>query len=254
MRPVISIITVTKNDAPGLLATLESIAKQTYRNIEYIVIDGGNDKRSASAVSKYRPIVSYYTRAPDNGIYDAMNRGLNRASGEFVCFINAGDCLYSRDTLQLVADSIDQEVDVVFGEVMFVDKNHRDLGLRSQVTTQQLPQKLTWRSMEFGMVVSHQGFYARKALAPAYIKDNLCADIDWVIRILKSSRRNVRVNEPLAKFAVGGTSTRRFRRAMWDRFKVLSKHFGMVRTIFNHVSIIARRALFRVRARFGNLA
>ena len=78
--------------------------------------------------------------------------------------------------------------DVVFGEAMFVDRDGRQLGLRSQVTTQKLPRRLTWQSMKFGMVVSHQAFYARRAIAPEYIENNLCADIDWVIRILKASR------------------------------------------------------------------
>lgn len=242
--PAISIITITRNDAPGLGATLSSIARQTYANIEFVVIDGGDDEESPALISANEILVNRYVREPDRGIYDAMNKGLDLATGEFLCFVNSGDCLFSEDTLQQVADAIDGEVDVVFGEAMLVDGNYRDQGLRSQATTQKLPEELNWRSMEFGMVVSHQAFYARRTLAPRYIGGNLCADIDWVIRILKASRKNVRVDKPLAKFLSGGISQRRYWTSMWDRYHVLSSHFGRIRTTLNHPAIIVRSLFF----------
>lgn len=238
--PTISIVTVTRNDAAGLAATLASIRQQTYRYIDYVIVDGGDDTESPVLVEENEQWVRHYIREPDRGIYDAMNKGLERASGDFVCFINAGDCLYAPDTLQQVAEAISDQVDVVFGEVLFVDENYRSLGLRSEVTTQRLPEDLSWRSLALGMVVSHQGFFARRSLAPDYLQGNLCADVDWVIRVLKVSRGNVCLDRPLARFVIGGISQRRFHRAMWDRFRVLSAHFGVMRTALNHFTIIGR--------------
>ena len=248
--PTISLITVTRNDARGLSATLDTIRDQTYPDIEYIVVDGGDDEETPALISTNRALVSHYIREPDNGIYDAMNKGLDLTTGEFVCFMNAGDGLYSQETLQQVADAINHKVDVVFGEAMLVDKNYRDLGLRSQATTQRLPHELTWRSMEYGMVVSHQAFYARTSITPHYVLGNLCADIDWVIRILKASRKNTFVEKPLTKFVLGGISQQRFWSSMWGRYLVLSHHFGRIRTTLNHLPIVARSLFFRIKLLF----
>lgn len=243
--PKFSIITVVLNDCENLKLTLDSVLGQSFANTEYIVIDGGSSDGSWELIEQHKEHISYSVSERDAGLYDAMNKGLRQAKGEFVCFLNAGDCLISPHTLSELAPLADEHTDVLFGEVVFVDKNRNALGTRSQLTTQKLPANLNWQSLRYGMVVSHQGLLVRRTIAPAYIADNLCADIDWLIKVLKASRRSTRFHQSITEYLVGGMSEQRFAHSMWDRFHILGQHFGYLRTTIDHFAIIARALLFR---------
>ena len=183
----------------------------------------------------------------DKGLYDAMNKGLSRAKGEFVLFLNAGDHLFEPTTLEKLANAASPTTDILFGETMLVDKNRTHIGTRTALTVQKLPERLTWHSMRFGMVVCHQSFLVRRKLAPQYIEQNLAADIDWVIKCLKISKNQVNTHIIISEYLMGGVSKTQHRQSLKDRYTVLKTHFGWWPNLLNHGVIIVRALIFKWR-------
>ncbi len=242
-QPVFSIITVVYNSARSLERTIRSVAAQTWSGVEHIVVDGGSTDGTLGVLERWQGHISRWISEPDEGLYDAMNKGLSLATGDFVWFVNAGDEIFSPDTLQQLAPLATPATDVLYGEVMLVDADYRPLGTRSRLTTQKLPLHLDWRDLRYGMVVCHQGFIARREVCPPYMTDNLAADIDWVINVLKASRKNSYVPQILANYLVGGLSKQRHLQSLFDRYLILQKHFGVFPNLLNH-SWIALRGLW----------
>lgn len=239
MSPKLSIITVVYNGEELLEGTIRSILEQSYPHIEYLLVDGASTDGTWNIVEKYKDQIYYCISEPDKGIYDAMNKGLARATGDYVWFMNCGDWIYAPDTVERMFASA-QQADVYYGECMVVDSHRREIGLRSQVTPHQVPQNLNWKSLERGMVVSHQSFVPRRSIAPAYIMGNLAADIDWVIRCLKKSHKAQYTGLVLSQFLEGGVSTQRRQQGWKDRYRILSEHYGPIRNALNHTRIAAR--------------
>ena len=188
--PKISVITVVYNGQDFLEGTIRSVMNQTYKHIEYLIIDGKSKDKTVDIIKQYDHYISDWITEQDKGLYDAMNKGLKMATGDFVLFMNAGDQFADSTVLETVFSKYDATTDVLYGEVMMVDENRQAIGTRTEITTRKLPQQLTWKSMKLGMVVCHQAFIPRRELCPFYMVDNLSADIDWVIEILKKSRKN----------------------------------------------------------------
>ncbi|SUB76476.1 PGL/p-HBAD biosynthesis glycosyltransferase Rv2957/MT3031 [Porphyromonas endodontalis] len=127
----ISLITICYNAESTLLPTLESVARQTYPHIEYIVVDGASRDNSLDLVRSICP-EALITSEPDRGLYDAMNKGICRATGDYIWFLNAGDSLRRETTVQEVVEAIEQgsAPDIVYGDTMIVDEERKELGLR----------------------------------------------------------------------------------------------------------------------------
>ena len=123
IHPRFSIITVTYNAEKALEETIQSIISQTYKDIEYIIVDGGSKDRTLSIIEKYKSHIAKVVSEPDKGLYDAMNKGLKMATGDYVCFLNAGDSLHEDETVTMMVKSIEknQFPDVIYGETAIVD-------------------------------------------------------------------------------------------------------------------------------------
>jgi glycosyltransferase involved in cell wall biosynthesis len=184
---------------------------------------------------------------PDQGIYDAMTKGQRLATGDFVWFINAGDRLFAPDTVEKAVAQLRPDTDVFYGEVMLVDENRTHLSIRSEATTQKLPNPLTWKNYRLGMVVCHQGIAVRRSIAPDYLPHNLSADIDWSIRALKQARHVVATNLIVAEYLKGGISKQKHQQSLLDRFAILQTHFGLGGALWGHFLIVVRAVVFRVR-------
>ncbi len=243
--PLFSIITVVYNSAPLLEMTLKSVVEQTYPQVEYIVVDGASTDGSLALIQQYESELSHWISEPDEGLYHAMNKGLGLATGDFVWFINAGDTIPHRETLAQMAAKMKPDTDILYGEVMLVDDERRPLGTRSEGTTHQLPEKLKWQSMRYGMVVSHQGFLPKRVIAPTFIPNNLSADIDWVIECLKKSNNTTHTQLIVAHYLMGGLSRHRHRQSLKDRYRILRKHFGTIPNLLAHGWILVRAAWYK---------
>jgi glycosyltransferase involved in cell wall biosynthesis len=239
-QPTISIITVCYNADTVLEGTIRSVLKQTYPDIEYLIIEGASTDGTLDIINQYRNSLSRVVSEPDRGLYDAMNKGLRLATGDFVWFLNAGDELFASDTVEKAVSKLSPETDVFYGETMLVNNQRQRIGKRSELTTQQLPELLTWRSLKMGMVVGHQAFVVNRRIAPEYRTDNLSADVDWVIRCLKKAKKIVNTQLILVDYLMGGVSKKRHRKSLLDRFKVLHQHFGLFQNLYNHIGIVGR--------------
>ncbi|GAB3712613.1 glycosyltransferase family 2 protein [Spirosoma flavus] len=243
--PTISIITITYNAERFLERTIQSLAEQHVTDFEYIIVDGASTDGTLAIIRKYEQYVTRWISEPDKGLYDAMNKGQRMATGEYVWFMNAGDELHDAQTLPNLLVQINAtKADVYYSDALFIRNDGTPVGLRSEVTPHTLPHQLTWRDMALGMKVCHQAFVAKRAIAPNYPTNNLSADLDWEIRCLKSAKTIQYLPFVLCKYLVGGLSVQQHRRSLTDRFKVLTNHFGLLTTLWNHGRILWRANRF----------
>jgi glycosyltransferase involved in cell wall biosynthesis len=129
MNVPLSIITINLNDSRGLQKTIASVVNQSYNLFEYIVIDGGSTDSSVDVIRKYEDEVSWWVSEKDAGIYNAMNKGLSKATGDFCLFLNSGDYLESSDSLKKVAEFFSENIDIVYGDLIL------DFGNRKEIKT-----------------------------------------------------------------------------------------------------------------------
>jgi len=188
----ISIITVVYNGIDLLPGTMQSVFAQSYQNIEYLIIDGNSTDGTQELIKQNESKITKWISEPDQGLYDAMNKGIKLATGDFLWFMNAGDRIFAADTVEKMVANYTPETDVLYGEVILVNEKRKHLGTRSEVTTQKLPKNLNWKSLKYGMCVCHQAFLPKREIAPLYALDNLSADIEWVICCLKKARIAIR--------------------------------------------------------------
>jgi glycosyltransferase involved in cell wall biosynthesis len=244
MTPTFTIITVTYNAVQWLERTIQSIVAQTYPAIEYIIIDGGSTDGTLKIIRQYESHVSHWVSELDNGLYDAMNKGLQFATGDYVWFINAGDTLPAADILQeisrkirLVSKKSVPLPDVIYGETMIMDAQGVSLGLRRL----KAPQKLTWKSFRMGMLVCHQSFIVKREIAPLYdLNYRLSADYDWCIRCLKRATVVYNTHRVLSNFLEGGLTGAQRKVSLKERYQIMCKNYGKFSTQILHLWFAVR--------------
>lgn len=123
--PKITVVTVCFNVKDEIEETILSVINQTYPNIEYIVIDGGSTDGTVDVIKKYADRIDYWVSEPDKGIYDAMNKGIDAASGDYINFMNAGDKFYDNETVKSAINLFSEKADVIYGDS--ISKDHDKL-------------------------------------------------------------------------------------------------------------------------------
>ena len=241
-RPVFTVITCTYNAESTLERTVRSVDGQTWPGIEHLIIDGASRDGTLeiAAASKRARVIS----EPDKGLYDAMNKGLALAEGEYVIFLNAGDCFHSDDTLERVAEAIrGQGPDIIYGETALVDNEGKFLRMRRL----RAPEVLNWKSFKNGMLVCHQAFWAKTSVArqiPYDLRYRFSADVDWCIRVMKASCNIFNTHLTLVDYLSEGMSTANRKSSLRERFRVMRHHYGLATTLLRHCWF-ALRALVR---------
>lgn len=235
MKPLISIITVTYNAEEVIERTMLSVLNQTYSNIEYIIIDGASSDDTMAIVKKYKenPHIKWKSE-PDNGLYDAMNKGIEFATGDYVWFINAGDSLYSDTTIEELVNSVTGKImpDVIYGETTLVNEEGKYLGMRRL----KAPVRLTWKSFKMGMLVCHQSFVAKKSIVPQFnINFSYSADYEWTIKCLKKAKHIHNSHLILSNFMEGGLSSTGRKDSLKERFVIMQHHYGIVTVSILHI-------------------
>lgn len=245
MQPKFSIITITYNAASVIEPTLQSVLAQTYRNYEYLLIDGGSKDDTVAKAKASGITFAHIISEPDKGLYDAMNKGIGLATGDYLCFLNAGDSFFAPDTLQTIATAANKEKtlpDVLYGETAEVDKARNFVRMRRL----KAPKELNWRSFKDGMMVCHQAFYAKREIAPMYdLKYRFSSDVDWCIKVMKRSSRIINVNATVINYLQDGLSIQNHRTSLKERFCIMSKHYGLLPTIARHLWFILRVVIKR---------
>ena len=237
----ISIITVTFNAEKFILKTVQSVLNQTFSNIEYIIVDGNSKDKTVDIIkneSKLHTNIKWISE-PDSGLYDAMNKGMNMATGDFVWFINAGDKIYSNSTAQHIADFIIQnpDCDIVYGQTKIIDLNDNICGERHKIA----PDNLKINSFLKGMVVCHQSFLVRLKIAPFYdLRYKFSSDFDWVCNCVKKSKKICYINEYLSLFMTSGISSKNRKNSLIERFNIMKYHFGIIKTFFAHLILLCK--------------
>lgn len=208
LRPTVSVVTVCYNSLPALQKTMESVNAQRYPALEYIIVDGG----STDGTSQYLESASIPCRwvsERDNGIYDAMNKGVSMATGDFVIFMNAGDIFASDDVLERVFDR-GTDADVIYGDVIKGGSIKKAEAMHNS----------------HRMFFCHQSCLARRERlveTPFDIRHRMSADFKWVKTMVKEGRRFMQVNFPIADFDTSGVSNSSRSRGLRDNMRVVSE-------------------------------
>ena len=250
-----TIVTCTFNAEHELQRTLDSVFYQSYADVEHLILDGLSRDRSVEMAQTYKQrsdeartgheVVVCSER--DSGLYDAMNKGIARATGDYIVFLNAGDAFPSEATLEHIAHSIgDGEAlpGVIYGDTDIVNDEGRFLRHRRL----QPSANLTWRSFRNGMLVCHQAFYALTTLAkdnPYNLNYRFSADVDWCIRVMKEAERRhltlKNVDEVVVNYLDGGMTEKNHRASLRERFSVMRRHYGLPLTLIMHVWFAVRQ-------------
>lgn len=241
MTPLFSIITVTYNAVATLPVTLRSVREQSCGLYEHIIMDGASTDSTLELARAGADERCRIYSSPDKGLYDAMNKAMAEARGEYLMFLNAGDRFHSADTLQLVADAVLAQGNdfpgVVYGQTDLVDSDGRRIGNRHLTA----PETLTLESFSDGMVVCHQAFIALRKVAGDYdLRYRFSADYEWCIRCLQRSRNNLYIPHVLIDYLSEGLTTRNRYRSLRERFEIMSHYYGLLPTIMRHVRFIPR--------------
>lgn len=169
-----------------------------------------------------------------------MNKGISKAEGKYLIFLNAGDKFHSTQTLQLLAEAAGSEnaPGIIYGQTIIVD----DRGRNPRPRHLQAPRELTLGAFADGMLVCHQSFVALRKITGFYnLRYRFSADYEWCIRCLQHSRRNVFIDhEPLTDYLDGGLTTRNRWRSLRERFAIMCTYYGTFATILRHFRFAAR--------------
>jgi len=229
-NPKLSIITIVYNNVQDIERTMLSVINQTYSNIEYIVIDGASNDGTLDVINKYNPRIAKLISEKDKGIYDAMNKGLNIATGDYVLFMNSGDELFATDTVSEIFTT-QADADIYYGETEIINSKGESMGQRRH----KAPEQFTWRGFKLGMSISHQAIYIKRSLIEPYDdRYQLSADIDWIIRAAKKAKTIVNTRMYVAKYLFGGMSKKKHKQSLIERFHIMRRHYGLIPTVFNH--------------------
>ncbi len=243
-NPLVSIITVVYNSELYIEKTILSIINQEYSQFEFIIVDGGSTDRTIEIIQKYEKFITKWISEKDNGLYDAMNKGIKMASGEYLWFINSGDEVYSNTVLQEILPNAHFLPDIIYGETEIIDYKGQSLGMRRHSA----PEKLNWKSLKHGMLVCHQSFIVKKEIVEDYnLNYKYSSDFEWLIRILKKAATIHNSGLILSKFMDGGQTSRTLIPGLKERFKIMIKNYGLITTILNHFLFAIKLAFFFVK-------
>lgn len=255
-----TIITVTFNAADVFMRTAESVMRQTYNEVEHIIVDGASSDNTVALAEEYKRKSDeaknghyiHIASEPDKGLYDAMNKGRRLATGDYICFLNAGDFFPCAETLEIIAsnarineldDTGKQLPAVLYGDTAWVDNEGNYIGMRHLSP----PERLDWRSFRYGMLVCHQAFYARTDIAqtiPYDLRYRHSADVDWCIRVMKEAEGAglalVNVHAIVAYYQREGQSTKYHRASLFERFSIMRRHYGLATTVLMHLWFVVR--------------
>lgn len=202
MLAKVSIITINYNNNEGLVKTIESVITQTFTNFEFILIDGGSNDGSVETIRQYNHRIDFWVSEKDKGIYNAMNKGIQLATGDYVFFLNAGDFFYDDNVLTQVEKYSQQyNTGILYGNVWDVDSTGMEM---------KRPKWLLGKITLFRRMICHQSIFAKRSLFAEYglfdEQYKIKADYDWLLKVICAGATHKYININVAKFNDGGVS------------------------------------------------
>lgn len=239
-EPLFSIVTITYNASPTIERTIRSVASQSFNDYEHIIVDGASKDNTLEIIDRVpgKELRTVYSE-PDNGLYDAMNKGLGYANGQYLIFLNAGDKFHTSDTLAEIAETIRTKnfPGVVYGQTNLVDNEGKFIAQRHLSA----PDNLQYKDFARGMLVCHQAFVVLRRIATLYnLKWRYSADYEWCLICLQHSRKNEFTGSVLIDYLSEGLTTANRRSSLIERFKIMSHYFGFWPTLWRHLGFVRR--------------
>lgn len=258
--PLFSVITVTYNNLGGLRRTAQSVLAQDRRDYEWIVVDGDSSDGTVEFLQETQQAA--WRSEPDNGIYDAMNKGITRATGDYLVFMNAGDAFAAPDVLstivaalnKILASPVQDETiassvqstppDFIYGDALETPED-----LASQKVAPHYKKARNCAKWKYGMPTHHQAMiFRREAFAPPLEYDtnySIAADYKYIIQYIRNSRKTIYIDQPLCIFEAGGISQQRVKQGRQEQHRIRAE-MGLSRTR-NAVIYMAQTMMFQVR-------
>lgn len=238
-NPLITIITVTFNAGKVIERTLSSLRHQSYQDFEHIIIDGDSKDDTLRIIKgKGSPQTKVYSE-PDKGLYDAMNKGLKKAKGKYILYLNAGDAFHNHDSLADYVSYALKDANIIYGDTDIVDPT----GLKISGRHLSVPKKLTKESFSNGMLICHQAFMVKKSLAPNYnLNYKFSADFDWCIRCIENSASEgcFNLDKVVIDYLSDGLTDKNKWKSLKERFDIMKLHYGLPKTLFKHIGFVFR--------------
>jgi glycosyltransferase involved in cell wall biosynthesis len=232
--PLVTVVTVVLNEVESLEYTINSVLRQSYDNIEFIVIDGGSSRPTLDVIKKYEDKIDFWLSEPDRGIFDAMNKGIELASGDWINFLNCGDSFYRDDTLRTVFSQNFGAADFIYGHSDFQAGDFRGVVKAWDFS-------ILWKTMIF----THQSLFSRTAILKERkfnLNFHICADYDLIYNAWASGLKFHNSDTVIASFNPGFSDISRARMA-WEKWRVVSKHRKDLLFHFFYLQLFLKRWL-----------
>lgn len=231
-RPLVSVVTVVFNDAAKVEDVIKNVTSQSYLNLEYIIIDGGSSDGTLDIIKMHEDKIDYWISEKDQGIYDAMNKGVGLATGEWVNFMNAGDSFYRLTTVADVVIAIPPSADLVYGHTYYKEKEQMTL-----IETYDL------QSLWMSMICSHQSIFVRKRLLrehPFNIGYKISSDFEFIYYCYVNGYKFIDTKIIIAVHSVDGVSEQNIISRMLERWRIVNRYTPTFK-----VNVFYFRLLFR---------
>ncbi len=218
-NPLISIITVVFNGERYLEQTIQSVINQTYKNIEYIIIDGGSTDKTVEIIKKHEANIDYWISETDDGIYDAMNKGINKAKGEYIGLLNSDD-FYEQNAVEIIVNQINTqpEIDVFFGNAYIINED---------IQKKKLQTGMKGENIQKGFSIFHPTVFVKRETYTKYglfdTSYKIAADYEFLLRIHKRDCKFQYVDNIITNFREGGMSYYNKGTAQ-EQFRLQKKH------------------------------
>jgi len=237
--PRVSVITVVYDNRDTIENTLISVLRQDYGNLEYVVVDGNSTDGTRAVLAKYRDKISHLVSEPDSGIYDAMNKGVRIATGDWLCFMNSGDTFHSSTTVTEVFAGLSDEVDIIVGQTV-ADYGYTKRTIRTS----------TLVDSTISMPFCHQSAFSRRVLHsqfPFDLRYRIAADFKFFLSAFLDNARIRYIGTPISIISVGGISdSQRTKSVMDSRHIVKSLKGWSLQLELSTLSMLADLSFRRV--------
>ena len=237
----ISVVTVCLNSATTISHAIESVKSQSFEAIEYIVVDGGSTDETIEIVKKNANLIDRFISEKDNGIYDAMNKGIEMATGDAIYFLNSDDSIHDKHVVRDVVDRFNEQstLDLLYGNVIYKDDDHLD---------HRSFHHLTKKNILFENLC-HQAVFAKRQLfldlGKFDLEYKIVADYDWLLKIFFSNYKFAYFNRDIAYFNAQGAHTLNPSLRIKERMQVKYKCRGKLRYAVDEVIFRFNRKMRR---------